>query len=90
MKNKTFPLFIVTLVFVAASSCGDEGDKGKDLEMAALRAKMAQQGTATVTLSSTATTTVTNHTTTTVTRVQSSTNTNNGGTPTNTDTGTRE
>lgn len=90
MKHKTFPLFIMTLVFVAASSCGDDGaDKGKDLEMAALRAKMAQQGTATVTLSSTATTTVTNNTTTTVTRVQTSNTTNTSTTTTDTGT-TRE
>jgi hypothetical protein len=64
LKNKTFLLFVLTLGFVGATSCGDDKDSGKDLEIQALRAALQQQGsqgpvTQTVTQTQTKTNTVT-------------------------------
>jgi hypothetical protein len=77
LKNKSFLMIALTLGFAGASSCGDQGDSGKDIENQALRSALqqAQGKTSTVTLTTTATQTATRTQTTTVTNSTTATNT---------------
>ncbi|RZA09788.1 MAG: hypothetical protein EOP11_00500 [Proteobacteria bacterium] len=90
MKKTYFSCLLLSLTLGILSSCGDEKDTGKDLEIQALQRLRAAQGqTSTVTVGNTVTTT--NNTTTTVTQVQTVTSGNTAtATSSSTATVTRE
>lgn len=91
MNNPTLLLLVLAIVFVGATSCGDD-QKAKDAEIAALRQQLALQasgqGRNTVVINQVTTAMVTSYVQQTLTNVNTSSATSNGVTVIYTITGT--